>query len=316
MNQPVDGSARNAGSGAELTVSVVLYNSKGVLPELASSLAEPLAEGFIQVIAVDNASPDGSADAFAKLLPGATLIMNSENRGYAAASNQAWQFVSTPFWLLLNPDVRTDGGSLRALVEWMGERPDVGIASPLLRGVDGREEAVARPLPNLGWRALEMLRLHHLLTAQARSRHLLGHYWLGSDRIDGWVPGAAMITRRGAVDEVGLMTERSFMYGEDVEWCWRMQRAGWRVGVCRACEFVHVKGASARTTWEQDEVERRETDGELAVVAEVKGPIWMRVYAGIVGLGLLIESIHPRRSEDQRSQTRRLARAWLGHVRE
>jgi N-acetylglucosaminyl-diphospho-decaprenol L-rhamnosyltransferase len=315
LNQPAEGSAQNASSGAELAVSVVLYNSKEVLPELASSLAEPMAEGFIHVIAVDNASADGSADVFAELLPRATVIRNSANRGYAAASNQAWQVVSTPYWLLLNPDVRTDGGSLRVLVEWMEERPDVGIASPLLRGVDGRTEPVARPLPNLGWRALETLRLHHLLTAEARSRHLLGHYWLGSDWIDGWVPGAAMIARRAAVEEVGLMTERSFIYGEDVEWCWRMQRAGWRVGICRTREFVHVKGASASTIWEQGEVERRETDAELAVVADVKGPIWMRAYAGIVGLGLLIESIHPRRSKDQRRQMRRLARAWLGHIR-
>jgi GT2 family glycosyltransferase len=275
-----------------------------------------MAEGFIQVIAVDNDSPDGSAAAFAEMLPPATVIRNSNNRGYAAASNQAWRFVSTPYWLLLNPDVRTDGGSLRTLVEWMNDRPDVGIASPLLRGVDGREEAVALPLPNLRWRGLEMLRLHHLLTAQARSRHLMGHYWQGSDRIDGWVPGAAMIARRAAVEDVGLMTERSFMYGEDVEWCWRMQRADWRVGVCRACEFEHVKGASTRTTWTQDEVERRTTAAELAVVADVKGPMWMRAYAGIVGLGLLIEGIHPRRSMDQRKQTRRLARAWLSHLRE
>ena len=299
----------------ELTVSVILYNSKGTLAGLASSLADPVAQGIAQVIAVDNASADGSADAFAQLLPSAKLIRNSDNRGYAAANNQTWPFVRGRYWLLLNPDIRSDGASIRTLVSWMDERPDVGVASPLLRGVDGTEETVARPLPGLAWRTLEMLRLHHLASARARSRHLMGPYWVGEDRIRGWVPGAAMILRRSAVEDVGLLSESSFIYGEDLELCWRMHRHGWSVGVCRECEFVHVKGASASAAWSEEEVERRIAEGELAVVKDVKGHPWMRLYAGVVGLSHLVESLHPRRSGGQRSLNRRIARTWLARAR-
>jgi GT2 family glycosyltransferase len=299
----------------DVTVSVVLYNSKATLTDLAASLTEPIAQGLVDVIVVDNASPDGSADAVEELIPDARLIRNTANRGYAAASNQAWQFVRGRYWLLLNPDVRTDAVGIRTLVAWMDERPDVGVASPRLRGTDGAEEAVARPLPTLGWSMLEALRLHHLVGARMRSRYLMGPYWLGSDRIRGWVPGAAMIARPGTVEDVGLMTERSLMYGEDLEWCWRMHRHGWSVGVCRDCEYVHVKGASTRATWSREEAERRLVAGELGAVSDVKGHRWMRLYAAVVGMNLLIESHNPRRSQDQRMQNRRLASAWLGHAR-
>ena len=174
---------------------------------------------------------------------------------------------------------------------------------------------MARPFPGLGWRTLEMLRLHHLMSARARSRHLMGPYWLESNRIRGWVPGAAMILRRSAVEDVGLLSESSFIYGEDLELCWRMYRRGWSVGVCREGEFIHVKGASTSTTWAEEEVERRIAEGELGMVADVKGRRWMRLYAGVVGLSHLIESLHPRRSDDQRRLNRRIARTWLGRAR-
>jgi GT2 family glycosyltransferase len=300
--------------GPELTISVVLYNSKGTLVELAASLREAVTTGFAEVIAVDNASTDGSADAFAELLPGAHLIRNSQNRGYAAANNQTWPYVRGRYWVLLNPDVKTDDPSLRKLVDWMDRWPDVGVATPLLCDPAGTEETVARPLPGLGWRTLEMLRLHRLMTARARSRHLMGPYWQGEDRIRGWIPGAAMILRGAAVESVGPLTERSFMYGEDVELCWRMHRRGWGVGVCHDCEFVHTRGWSSESVWGEEEVERRIAAGELAVVSDVKGRLWARLYAGIVGVSHFVESLHPRRSKEQRGMNRRIARTWLRHV--
>lgn len=299
----------------DLTVTVVLYNSKATLPAFASSLTEVIADGTAKVVAVDNASADGSAALLAELMPAAEIIENPDNRGYAVANNQTWPLVEGRYWLLLNPDVATDGPSIRTLVSWMDERPDVAVASPLLRGTDGAPEMVARALPDLRWRTLEMLRLHHFATRDARSRHLLGHYWLGADRIHGWVPGAAMMLRRSAVEQVGVLSEASFMYGEDLELCWRMQRQGWAVGVCRDCEFIHVKGASSGAAWTNLEVERRIASAELTVARGVKGRVWARAYALVVGLSQLVETLHPRRSRDQRRVHRLIARTWLGRTR-
>jgi GT2 family glycosyltransferase len=196
----------------------------------------------------------------------------------------------------------------------MDDRPDIGVATPLLRGPDGAPEMVARALPALGWRTLEMLRLHHFASADARSRHLMGHYWTGSERIDGWVPGAAMILRRSAVEQVGVLSEASFMYGEDLELCWRMLRHGWSVGVCHETEFLHVKGASSSAAWTGREVELRIADAELAVARDMKGRVWAGAYALVVGVSHLIESLHPRRSADQRATHRLVARTWLGRA--
>jgi len=298
-----------------LTVTTVLYNSEGALPRYAAALAPSVERGLVRVIAVDNASPDGSAATLRRLLPGAELLENAENLGFAAGCDRAWPLVESRYWMLLNPDVEAGADGLERLVEWMDRHPGVGLASPRLRGADGSEMPVARAHDSL-WRPLCVaLRLHKLLPQRLRSRWLLpGRRWT-PETIDGWVPGAALIARSEAVAEAGPLDDGLFMYGEDREWCWRMRKAGWAVGVCPEVAFVHDGGGSAASTWDAGERLRREVAGQLLAARRMRGRLWTAAFAALAGAVLLAESLDPRRSAGARGARRRRGRLYLRGAR-
>lgn len=285
--------------GPAVTVTTVLYNSEDSLSRYAAALAPSVESGLVRAIAVDNASPDGSAAAIERLLPGVELIVNGDNLGFAAGCNRAWPLVESRYWLLLNPDVEADATGIERLVEWMDRHPRVGLASPLMHAPDGGEEPVARSHDSLWRPPLEALRLHKLLPERLRERWLLSGRHSTPEVIQGWVPGAALIARSEAVAHVGPLDESHFMYGEDREWCWRMARAGWQIGVCGEVEFAHGHGGSARATWGEEGRIRREVAGHLRATRAMRGRLWTRAFALLAGLALLAESLDPRRGESR-----------------
>jgi GT2 family glycosyltransferase len=103
---------------------------------------------------------------------------------------------------------------------------------------------------------------------------------------------------------VGTLDDRLFLYGEDREWCWRMARAGWAIGVCPEAEFRHAGGTSAGATWTESERARREVLGHLAVTRQLHGTIWSRAFALLTASMLLLESGHPRREQSTRAEAR------------
>jgi N-acetylglucosaminyl-diphospho-decaprenol L-rhamnosyltransferase len=281
--------------GPAVTVTTVLYNSAGSLPRYAEALAPAIARGSVRLIAVDNASPDGSAAMLKRLLPGVELISSPSNLGFAAGCNRAWPLVRTRYWMLLNPDVAADAAGLERLVEWMDSHPDVGLASPRLRGSDGEGVPVARAQDSLLRPLVRALRLHKLPSRRPRSRWSLPGEREATGIVDGWVPGAALIARTEAVVEAGPLNESLFMYGEDREWCWRMGLAGWKIGLCPEVEFVHGQGASARATWGERERTRREVAGQVGAARLMHGSLWARAFALLAGFILLAESAVPGR---------------------
>jgi GT2 family glycosyltransferase len=280
-----------------VVVTTVLYNSEDSLSRYAAALAPALDRGLVRLVAVDNASPDGSAAALKRLLPNAELIENEKNLGFAAGCNRAWPLVESRYWMLLNPDVEADAAGIERLVAWMDGHPKVGLASPRLRGPDGVAVPVARAQDSLLRPFVRALRLHKLLPRRLRSRWLLPAEREGTAMIDGWVPGAALIARTRAVAEVGPLDESFFMYGEDREWCWRMARAGWEIGVCGEVEFVHGHGASAKATWSERERMRREVAGQLQAARHMHRGLWVTGFALLAGIVMLAESFDPRHAE-------------------
>jgi N-acetylglucosaminyl-diphospho-decaprenol L-rhamnosyltransferase len=286
-----------AKDGPAVTVTTVLYNSEGSLPRYAEALVPSIDRGLVRLVAVDNASPDGSATALRRLLPAAELIDSGANLGFAAGCNRAWPLVASRYWMLLNPDVKAGAAAIERLVAWMDSHPSVGLASPRLRGPDGSEIRVARAQDSLARPLVRALRLHRLLPRRLRSRWLLPGERGTPEIVDGWVPGAALIARTRAVAEVGPLDESFFMYGEDREWCWRMSRAGWEIGVCGDVELPHGHGGSARATWSERERMRREVAGQLAAARRMHGRPWATAFALLAGAVLLVESLDPRRRE-------------------
>ena len=295
----------------ELTIAIVLYNSAGALPDCVRSIRDELASGFAEVIAVDNASPDESVAVLRAEFPAAQVVEMDGNRGFAAGVNAALARARGRYWLLLNPDVRAPAGGLRGLVAWMDAHPGLGVASPEIVDVDGRWEEPGRALPSVARVLLRLSRLHRLLPADVRRRIFRGSYWTSGDQLNaGWVPGTAMVVRPAAVSTVGLMREELFMYGEDVEWCWRMRRAGWRVGVCSSTTFVHGTSSSARRTFSEDEVQRRIAEGLDGACRLMYGPRHARVLAMVTALAYALDALAPGTSPAQRDRARAAARVW------
>jgi N-acetylglucosaminyl-diphospho-decaprenol L-rhamnosyltransferase len=297
----------------ELSIAIVLYNSAETLPECLRSIQGELDRGFAELIAVDNASPDDGVAIVRAEVPAAQIVEMDENRGFAAGVNAALARARGRYWLLLNPDARAPAGGLRHLVAWMDGHPALGVASPDIVDVDGRWEEPGRALPSVARTLLRLSRLHRLLPAGLRRRVFRAGYWTSGDQLDaGWVPGTAMIVRPAAVRAVGPLREELFMYGEDLEWCWRMRRADWRVGVCSSTTFVHDTSSSAHLTFSEHDVERRIAEGMDAACRLMYGPRHARALAAVTALAFALDAAVPGKSPLERDRARAAARMWRG----
>jgi GT2 family glycosyltransferase len=295
----------------ELSIAIVLYNSGEALTDCLHSIRPELDSGFAELIAVDNASPDDSVPILHAQLPDAQVIEMDGNRGFAAGVNAAVARAVGRYWLLLNPDVRAPAGGLRRLVAWMDAHPGLAVASPDIVDVDGRWEEPGRAVPSIGRTLLRLSRLHRLLPVGVRGRVFRAGYLTRADQLNvGWVPGTAMIVRPAAVSDVGPLRKELFMYGEDLEWCWRMRRAGWRIGVCSSATFMHDTSSSARITFGEDDVQRRIAEGTDAACRLMYGVRHARVLAALTAVASALDARTPGKSPAQRDEARASARVW------
>jgi GT2 family glycosyltransferase len=311
VENPREGDEHSSVSRPELSIIVVLYNSASTLPACLQSVRDLVERGWAELIAVDNASPDEAAMVLRRELPGAQLITLEENRGFAAGVNTVLDREHGRYWMLLNPDVLVPPNGLETLVSWMDCHPRLGVASPEIVSADGERQSPGRALPSIALTLLELTRLHRAMPRRTRGSLLRGPYWVGGDQTDvGWVPGTAMIVRPAAVQDVGQLREDLFIYGEDLEWCWRIRRAGWRVGVCSTTTFVHRTSTSAHATFGDHKTEMEIAAGIDAACRSMYGTRRARLLAALTALSLVVESAAPGRTPAHRASTRRVAGVW------
>ena len=231
----------------KLSVIYVSYNSGREILASVASLREAGCRHELEIIAVDNASPDGSAKLLGEQ-EGLTLIANDLNLGYGKAVNLGIEAASGDYYLVLNPDVLVNPGSVDALLAFMEENPQAGLAGAKLLNEDGSLQHSCRSFYTFWTILLRRTPLGKLFPKSRAIRHhlMLDFDHAASRRVD-WVLGACMLVRRRAVDEVGPMDPRFFLYFEDVDWCYRMNTRGWEVWYVPEAEMTHVhKRASAR----------------------------------------------------------------------
>ena len=193
-----------------------------------------------EVIVVDNASTDGSADLIAVEFPEVKLIRNRDNVGFARGNNQGIRVSQGRYVLLLNSDTLVKPDALTQLVAFMDQHAAAGAVSPRLVLPGGEPQAfVFGGDPSIGYlikRGLYRLVLrrpsHDWHTAQIQA-------------VD-WVSGACLLVRRAAIEQVGGLDENIFMYFEDADWCKRIRQAGWQVMFNPQIEIVHLGGQSLR----------------------------------------------------------------------
>lgn len=228
----------------DVRVGIVSWNVADHLARCLDALPAALDGLDAEVVVVDNASTDASADVAEEA--GAQVVRSAENLGYARGMNLALRDASVPVLIALNPDTVPVPGSLRRLVEELERDPRVAVVGPLLRRPSGTIEHSAHRFPSF-----VQLAVANLVPAVLQPRTLRDRLWLhdavrpGRTAEVDWVVGAVHVLRRSALPPGGPYRERWFMYVEDADLCWRLAQDGWRTRFAGDVEVVHVGGASA-----------------------------------------------------------------------
>jgi len=239
-----------AGPAPDLSVLIVNWNTLDILRDCLSSVGRHLSSVSHEVIVVDNASSDGSAEMVAREFPRMRLIRNAENVGFARANNQAMRAARGSWFLLLNSDTVVTDASVAELVGTVKAQPGVGVAHCRLLFENGRLQHSTYRFPSIGLALLENFGLYKLLPARRRGEILLGGYWNQvAERDVDWVAGAFMLLPRAVFEKTGGFSEAYFMYGEDMEWCYRIRDAGWRIRYYPQASLVHRDHSSAAIRW-------------------------------------------------------------------
>jgi hypothetical protein len=229
----------------ELSIIIVSYNARADLERCLASLHSPPPTVSFEVIVVDNASTDGSAEAVQRW-PHVRVIESGANRGFAAANNIGIRASTSSLLLLLNSDTIVSRGAIDTLARTIWSHPDVAIVGPRLVDGAGRAELsfgqMVSPLADLRqrrlMRGLERRHPGTLRQVEEMTRR---------EQFPDWVSGACLLVCRADAEAVGLIDERYFMYLEDVDFCVAIRARGRRVLFTPAAEIVHLRGCSGAT---------------------------------------------------------------------
>lgn len=231
---------------ALLSVCIVNWNTKADLEQALSSVLQADPDLPVEVVVVDNASADGSADMVQQRFPTVRLIRSEENLGFARGYNRAVAEATGRSLLLLNPDTITHPGALRTLVEFVGSHPEVGAVGPRLLNRDGSLQYSCRRFPRPLAALFRNTPLGQLFPRNRYTREYLMTDWDHElARPVDWISGAAMCLRREAWAQVGGFDEGFFMYAEDMDWCLRARRAGWGIYYLPQAVVMHCIGRSS-----------------------------------------------------------------------
>ena len=226
-----------------ISIVIVSWNTARFLENcLASILANPPTSPF-ETWVVDNASTDDSPRMVREKFPQVQLIENRENVGFARANNQAIQRCAGKYVLLLNPDTLVESGALQALVDFLDKRPEAGAAGARILNPNRSLQISSHPCPTL---SRELWRLFHLDRLSPYAEYPLTKWKTERAREVDVLMGACLLLRKEVLDQVGFLDEDYFMYSEEVDLCYRIQRAGWRLYWVPQAEIVHFGGQSTQ----------------------------------------------------------------------
>jgi N-acetylglucosaminyl-diphospho-decaprenol L-rhamnosyltransferase len=229
----------------DLSIVIVSWNVRDLLRRSLLSLAVGQEEPLSEVIVVDGASADGSAEMVEAEFPWVRVIRRSENVGFSRGSNLGLAEASGRYLLLLNPDAEVVDDALTRMTRYLEAHPKVGALGPKLVYPDGRIQSSRRRFPTLATAFFESTWLQPIAP-----QSLLRHYYV-LDRPDDatlevdWVMGACLMVRREAYEAAGPLDEGYFMYSEEMEWQRRIKAAGWQVVYYPEAQVIHHEGKSS-----------------------------------------------------------------------
>lgn len=233
----------------KLSVVIVSYNVKPYLGQCIHSLLKALKNIDSEIIIIDNDSHDGSVDYIRALYPELLLISNYCNIGFSKANNVAIRRAKGEYVLLINPDTFVAEDTIDNVLRFMDSHPSAGGAGVMMHNADGTLAMESRrglPSPMTAFYKMVGLCKHYPMS------HRFGKYYMGylpwdSPQKIEVISGAFMMLRRKAIDEVGMLDEDYFMYGEDIDLSYRLLKGGWENWYL-PYPILHYKGESTKKT--------------------------------------------------------------------
>lgn len=225
-------------SKKDLDISIVNYNTGEYLLNCLESIGQVNNEANIQVFVIDNASADGSFEKAKEEFPDFKFIKNKENLGFSKAHNIALEKLDSEYILILNPDTKLQKGVISKMLDFMDKNIDVGAATCEILLPNGKIDLTAHrgfPTPLASF-------LYFL--GDASLYHLTNRNLDQSHEVDA-ISGSFFLTRKSVLDKIGLFDEDYFMYAEDIDLCYRIKQAGYKIMYVPTVSIIHYKGVSS-----------------------------------------------------------------------
>ncbi len=232
----------------DLSIIIVNYNVKEFLQNLLTSLSKAVSNLSAEIIIVDNGSDDGSIEMLQEKFPGVTLISSKINLGFSKANNLGLKIATGKFLLLLNPDTIVQEDTFEKLIQFFNENQDAGMVGCKILNPDGTLQLACRRSFPGPWTSF--CKVSGLSSLFPKSK-LFARYNLTyldenqSYEVDA-ISGSFMMVRREIFEKIGGLDEQFFMYGEDLDWCYRVQKSGWKVYYVHNTTIIHYKGESTK----------------------------------------------------------------------
>ncbi|OGG03803.1 hypothetical protein A2Z33_04940 [Candidatus Gottesmanbacteria bacterium RBG_16_52_11] len=232
----------------DVSIVIVSYNTSELLRKCLVSVAEGTGRLTVETVVVDNGSQDGSAAMVRRQFPDVRIIPLDRNTGFSKANNIGMKHATGRYVLLLNSDCELDKNTLPEMAAFLDQKPVAGAATCRLNLSDGSiDPACHRGFPT-PWASLAYLSgLERLFpTTRLFGGYHMGYQKSGSQHEVDCISGAFFMVRKELIRPVGNLDEDYFMYAEDIDWCYRIKKAGWQIWYNPDVSTVHRKKQSGR----------------------------------------------------------------------
>ena len=233
-------------SSPDVSIVIVNWNTRYALKDCLDSVFANLRGVEAEVFVVDNNSNDGSCEMVDEFFPQVVLIRNQQNRGFAAANNQAIQIAKGQYVLLLNSDTIVKGDVIARSQDYLARHPDVGVMGCRVLNRDGSVQLTCSRFPTIVNLVLLASGLFRRTWPRVLGRYQIREWARDSERDVDTVTGCYMFVRKSAIEQVGLLDEAFFFYGEETDWCKRFWQNGWRLRFAPVGEIIHFGSLSSR----------------------------------------------------------------------
>jgi len=232
----------------ELSIIIVNYNVKDFLENALISIKKAIADIKAEIFVVDNASEDGSVEMVRQKFPDVKLIVNDKNLGFARANNQALKLAKGKYILLINPDTIVQEDTFKVLISFLESHPECGMVGCKILNPDGTLQLACRRSFPTPWVAFTKMAGLSALFPKSKIFARYNLTYLDPDEITevDAVSGSFMMIRREVYEQVGGLDEDFFMYGEDIDWCYKIKKAGWKIYYVPLTQIIHFKGESTK----------------------------------------------------------------------